>query len=297
VSQQLRPNLAIHVDGTYTNLRGFNRTQNINQPRPIVDFTTLDAATAARITTLTNAQLNAARPLANWGNVTQLASNGWSDYRALFVRLDKRMSNRYMYLVSYTRDWTTNSVANVSDYYHPDLDIGPDGRKHSLVASGTARLPFSLTFGAVWTIRTAVPFSALSGFDLTGNGTRNAQGLPVDMVPGTTRNMAGRDSAGTAKMLELVNAWRAVKNLAPIPANQIESSAFNRFDIRVSRMLGIRSGQSVELVAQVFNVFGRDNLIGGTGGAFVNNALSSSFGRYTVAAPRREAEVGIQFKF
>ena len=50
-------------------------------------------------------------------------------------------------------------------------------------------------------------------------------------------------------------------------------------------------------MAQVFNVFGRDNLIGGTGGAFLNNALSNSFGRYTVAAPRQEAEVGVQFKF
>jgi hypothetical protein len=290
VSHQLRRNLAIHVDGVYSDLRGFSRTQNINQPRPIRDFTTLDAATAARVTTLTTAQLNAARPLANWGNVTQLTSNGWSDYRALYVRLDKRMSNRYMYLVSYTRDWTTNSVANVSDYYHPEFDQGPDGRKHTVVASGTALLPFNVTFGAVWTIRSALPYTASAGVDFTGDGV-------IDMVPGTTRNMAGRDSDGTARALDLVNAWRAVKNLAPIPASQLESSAFNRFDIRVSRGFRIRSGQSVELVAQVFNVFGHDNLIGGTGGNFVNNALSSSFGRYTVAAPRQEAEVGIQIKF
>ncbi len=290
VSQQLRTNLAIHVDGVYTNLRDFNRTQNINQPRPIRDFTTLDAATAARITALTAAQLNAARPLANWGNVTQLASNGWSDYRALFVRLDKRMADRYMYLISYTRDWTTNSVDNISDFYHPDLDTGPSGRKHSVVASGTARLPFDLTFGAVWTVRTALPFSALSGVDLTGDGV-------VDMVPGTSRNLAGRDSAGTAKMLELVNAWRTVRNLTPIPASQIGSSSFNRLDFRVSRALAISSGRTVDLVAQIFNVFGRDNLIGGTGGTFQNNALSPAFGRYSVAGPRQEMEVGIQFKF
>jgi hypothetical protein len=98
-------------------------------------------------------------------------------------------------------------------------------------------------------------------------------------------------------MLELVNAWRAVRNLAPIPGSQVGSSSFNRLDFRVSRALAISSGRSVELVAQVFNVFGRDNLIGGTGGTFINNSLSNSFGRYTVAAPRQEMEVGIQFKF
>ena len=146
--------------------------------------------------------------MANWGNIVQLTSNGWSHYRALYVRLDKRMANRYMYLVSYTRDWTTNSVDNVSDFYHPDLDTGPSGRKHTLVASGSARLPFDLTFGAVWTIRTALPYSALSGVDFTGDGT-------IDFVPGTSRNQAGRDSAGTAFVLQKVNEWRAVRNLGP----------------------------------------------------------------------------------
>lgn len=292
VSQLLHQNLAIHVDGVYTNLRDFARTQNINQPRPAFDFVTLDAATAARIAAFSAAQLNAARPMANWGNVTQLSANGWSNYRALYVRLDKRMANRYMYLLSYTRDWTKNSVSAISDIYHPDLDTGPDGRKHSLVASGTARLPFSLTLGAVWTIRTALAYSAFAGVDLTGTGVSTTA-----FVPGTSRNMAGRDSESTAKMLTLVNAWRAVRNLAPIPASQLQSSDYNRFDIRLSRSIGIPSGRSVDLVLQVFNVFGRDNLIGGTGGTFINNSLSNAFGRYTVAAPRQEAEVGIQFKF
>ena len=83
----------------------------------------------------------------------------------------------------------------------------------------------------------------------------------------------------------------------PIAASQLQSSDFNRFDMRISRAIQLGGSRSVELVAQVFNLFGRDNLIGGTGGTFVSNALSNAFGRYTVAAPRREAEVGISFKF
>ena len=197
-----------------------------------------------------------------------------------------------MYLIAYTRDWTTNEVANVTDFYHPDLDKGPDGRKHTVVASGTARLPFDITLGAVWTVRTALAYSALAGVDLNGDGVSNN-----DYVPGTTRNQAGRDSGGTAKVLELVNAWRAVRGRLPIPASQLQSSDFNRFDVRVSRSINIGSARSVDLVAQVFNVFGRDNLIGGTGGTFINNSLSDSYGKYQVAGPRQEAEVGIQFKF
>ena len=292
VSRQLRQNLALHVDGVVTNLRNFARTQNINAPNTGIDPGALDAATAARIASFNAAQLNALRPLTNWGNVTQLTANGWSDYRALFVRLDKRMSNRYMYLISYTRDWTTNNVANITDFYHPGLDEGPAGRKHSLVASGTARLPFDVTVGAVWTIRSALPYSALAGVDLNGDGVSNN-----DYVPGTTRNQAGRDSKNTSLVLQKVNEWRAVRGLAPISASQPQSSDYNRFDVRVSRGIAIGGGRTVDLVAQVFNLFGRDNLVGGTGGTFVANSLSASFGRYTVAAPRREAEVGISFKF
>ena len=94
-----------------------------------------------------------------------------------------------------------------------------------------------------------------------------------------------------------MNEWRRVRNLAAIPASQLQSSDYNRFDFRVSKAIVLRANQSIDLVAQVFNVFGRDNLVGGTGGTFINNSLSSAYGRYTVAAPRQEMEVGIQFKF
>jgi outer membrane receptor protein involved in Fe transport len=290
VSRQLRPSLALHVDGVFTNLRQLSRTQNINQPVPVYDFKTLTAAQAVTITSFTAAQLNARRPLATWGNITQLASSGWHDYRALYVRLDKRFADNYQYILSYTREWTRNNVANITDFYHPELNEGPSGRKHTLVASGSARLPFGLTAGAVWTIRTALPYDASSNVDLTGDGT-------VDPVPGVTTNMGGRDKNGTARLLELVNEWRTARRLAPIPASQLESSNANRVDVRVSRAFTIGDTRSVEISAQVLNLFGRDNLIGGTGGAFNNNSLSDAFGTYSVAGARQEAELGIRFKF
>jgi len=253
-------------------------------------FSSITTAQAVTITSFTAAQLNARRPLATWGNITQLASSGWHDYRALYVRLDKRFADNYQYILSYTREWTRNNVANITDFYHPELNEGPSGRKHTLVASGSARLPFGLTAGAVWTIRTALPYDASSNVDLTGDGT-------VDPVPGVTTNMGGRDENGTARLLELVNEWRTVRRLAPIPASQLESSNANRVDVRFSRAFSIGDTRSVEVSAQVLNLFGRDNLIGGTGGNFNNNSLSDAYGTYSVAGARQEAELGIRFKF
>jgi len=109
--------------------------------------------------------------------------------------------------------------------------------------------------------------------------------------------MGGRDQRGDCAPPQLVNDWRAARRLAPIPASQLQASDFNRVDIRVSRAFSLSSGTSVELLAQVFNLFGRDNLIGGTGGTFIDNSLSNSYGKYPVAAPRQEMELGIRFKF
>jgi hypothetical protein len=88
-----------------------------------------------------------------------------------------------------------------------------------------------------------------------------------------------------------------VRNRPAIDARQLESSDYNRVDVRVSRAFAVGGARSIELSAQVLNLFGRDNLIGGTGGAFQNNALSDQFGTYSVAGARQEAELGIRFKF
>ena len=81
------------------------------------------------------------------------------------------MSQRYTYLIWYTlakatdvgsRETNNGGFFHVTDQSNPGLDVGPadSDRRHSLVASGTALLPWDMTLGAVWTYRSAAPFSA-----------------------------------------------------------------------------------------------------------------------------------------
>jgi hypothetical protein len=71
--------------------------------------------------------------------------------------------------------------------------------------------------------------------------------------------MGNRD---TAAMLAAVNAYRATVSLAPIPASQIENNRLSQLDLRVSKAINTGMGTRVELIGQVFNVLGRDNLGG-----------------------------------
>lgn len=273
VSRELRASMAIHVDGVYTKSDKFNATVRINTP--------------------VNPAQRTIVPIPGWGVIQQVQSIGWQKYQAMLVRLEKRMSNNHQYTISYTLAKTTDnsfgptSTGNVTDFYHPEYDegYGNADRRHALVASGAMLLPGGLTFGMVWSFRTTAPFSAQAGADL------NADGANTDYVPGTTKGMGNRDNA---KMLAAVNAWRATRNLAAIPDSQIEKNTFNKVDVRLSKAFALGGSRRLEIIGQVFNLFGVDNL-GGIGASWQRNALSPAFGLQLGAQPRQQAELATRF--
>jgi hypothetical protein len=259
--------MAVHVDGVFTDVDKMTQSANINTP------------------------LNGVRPIAGWGNIVQLQSAGFHDYRAMLVRFDKRLANRHQYMLSYTLAKETNQgpTGTISDFYHPELDRGPGSgdRRHMFVASGSVLLPFDVSLGGVWTLRSTMPFSARAGRDLNADGAANS-----DYVPGTTRNQGNRGNNDT--FLAAVNAWRAQNGRAPIPASQLATNEYNRFDVRASKFVTFGS-RRVEFIAQVLNLFGRDNL--GIAGTWQENALSDAFGRILEVQPRQQAELAVRFTF
>jgi hypothetical protein len=230
------------------------------------------------------------RPLPQFARIDQTQSIGELTYKALMVRLDKRFDNRYMYLLSYTLAKSDGNLlspgisSRITQAEDPALDWGPaaNDRRHVLVASGSVLLPYDVTLGGVWTLRSTMPFSAIAGRDLNGDA------LVTDYVPGTTRTMGTRDNA---RMLEAVNAWRAVNGLGPIAASQIDTNAYQGFDMRVSKSFPLGDNRKLELIGQVFNVFGTDNLQAD----WVTNALSNAFGRSLQAFNRQQAELAVRF--
>jgi hypothetical protein len=183
----------------------------------------------------------------------------------------------------------SNFGTNMTDADHPEYDQGPfaNDRRHNFVFSGAVLLPFDVTLGGVWTLRSSMPFSSLAGVDLNGDGAN------TDYVPGTTANMGNRE---TSRMLELVNAWRASRGLGSIAADQIDQNSYNRMDVRASKTVLLGANRKLDLIAQLFNVLGTDNL-GGVGTGWVTNALSGNFGRILDAQPRQQAELAIRFTF
>jgi Carboxypeptidase regulatory-like domain len=271
LTQKLTAEMSIHVDGVYVHSSGDRIKYDLNLPNPATGI----------------------RPLPQYGFIDQDRSILSSDYKAMFVRLDKRLSHHYTYLVSYTlakaddvgsRATNNGGFFHVTDQSNPSLDEGPadSDRRHSLVASGTVLLPWEMTLGAVWTYRSAAPFSAYSA-NFSADGQRQ-------YVPGTSRNQGNRDLD-----LAAVNAYRAQNALGPVDPNQIQTDRYSSVDVRFSKAIQIAGQTKLELIAQVFNILGTDNLNAPFSGGQVTNALSSSFGMIQTAKNRQQGELAVRF--
>jgi len=273
-SQQLLSDTAVNVDGVYQKATDYFTVENINTPK------------------------NGVRPLPEWGQILSTDPIGDWTYKALLVRLEKRLSHRYQYQISYTlakQDGNygspdlvgINQGGTITDYYHPEYDLGPlpSDRRHALVISDAFQLPSDVVIGTIFNFRTSTPFSARAGTDL------NADGQNTDYVPGTTKDMGNRDNEA---MMAAVNAYRATLSLPALPVSQIDSNTLYRFDIRGSKAINLGGGRRVELIGQVFNLFGRTNL-GGVGSQYQSNARAATFGQILTAQARQQGEVALRF--
>jgi hypothetical protein len=273
-SREILHDFSIHVDGVYTHSVGDYRTVDMNYP--------LTGANAAY------GSLAGVRPLPSWARILDHEPISQSKYKGLYVRAEKRFARRYQFLASYTFSSCTDdnpqgSVINPANYR---LDWGPCGvdQRHALVASGSVNLPGKVVFGAIWQMRSSLPFSALTAItDIDGNR---------QYVPGTSRNQGNRNLNFAA-----VNAYRATLGLPPVTAADIDSSRFNSFDVRVSRFFRVRENMNFELIGQIFNLFGTTNLSGANVPAQVNRADSTSFGKVLGASNLQQAELAARFVF
>jgi len=128
-SSQITPQFAIDVSGIYNFTQHDRKIQDINPADPLTGI----------------------RPNANFGRVDQQQSTGSMEYRALYVRLEKRFSHRTQLLASYTYAHSDDNepLVRYIDPFNPHDDWGPaDGeRHHTFVASGSVLFALRIHVG------------------------------------------------------------------------------------------------------------------------------------------------------
>jgi hypothetical protein len=235
------------------------------------------------------------RPYPQFGRVSFWQSTADNTYRALLLKIEKRMTHNYQFLASYTlaKAQDNGFLNSEADYYgYQRIErYGTADRRHRLVVSGILALPGQAQISAIGDFRSSLPFSPSSGLDLNGDGYTGD--LPAGVFPG---------SGCRSLNLEGVNAFRASRGLTSV--SNVDCPGFSNVDLRFSKFFRFGGTHQIEFIAQLFNVFNRANF--STPGTSITAANDASgrplFGQSTsllanINAPSRQAEFALRYKF
>ena len=245
VAREVTRDIAVTLDYIYLRGHDLFRTVDLNGPAPF------DTTTGA---TRSVAAADATRPYGSpsrvpgpydiqEGGFKQIRAiysegNGW--YHAVKVTVTKRFSNRHFYQLSYTWSRAENeqddfgSAAQGEDPFDFRRALAANDIPHAFVGNGTYMLPWDISLSGIVIIRSGATVDPVAGTDLNGDGFNTDR-------PGTFER----------------NSFR------------IES--FNNVDIAVAKTFKLgTSSQSVEVRADVFNLFNSENILA------VNNTFGTN---------------------
>jgi hypothetical protein len=228
-----------------------------------------------------------------FGQILEQASDGRTKYAALNVGLMKRMSDRYQAQVSYSLSkadlvgvntgFNTPSRANAG----VEVDSGPtlNDMRHRLSAAAVVQMPLGIQASTIVVANTAPPFAIRAGTDLDGDGTSSE-----DRPDGLPLNAGGVRSQGN---LDIINAFRAARGLSQVTLDELgQQNHYFSVDVRVSKSFRLGGARSLELMAEVFNLFDRVNF-----GSPNGTLTSPTFLQLSSTSEAREAQFGVRFRF
>jgi outer membrane receptor protein involved in Fe transport len=288
VDYELTDDIAVGAGYLYVRGRKLQRSTDINLFAPVPTPIPVQGGG-----TVTVQQFPTARPFTNFDRIIEFQSTAESEYNGLTLELRKRFNGRLLYSVAYTlgkvEDTVPDATAvvpNSSDDakfpsnpldFEADRAPGNNDQRHRLVVSGVWDLDYwreatglrrallggwSMSWIATW--QTGQPYSKAVTNDLNRDGnTRN------DIVPG---------SRNSERLPDTYNV-----------------------DLRVAKRIPLTGGAGLELIAEAFNLFDRDNIIGQrnafynfTGGVLVPQ---TNFGQDILAVDNRIVQLAAKITF
>ena len=229
-----------------------------------------------------------ARRFPQFSNFRIWYGGGFADYNGMNLSVTAKASSRLTFQGFYTLSSIYGNVLSGADEfrltdvnYQPDLRRGRDvsvnpldpncaackgplntDARHRVTLGATYQAGKAFTVAGMFRYRSATPYTAHAGQDLNGDG------FVIDLLPGHH-------------------------------VNEERGSSFSQFDFRVSKEIVLASPISVEVVAEMFNVFNAKNPAGYRG----DMSSSSTFGQPSTYAgdplqgEQRMIQLGARVRF
>jgi len=221
-----------------------------------------------------------ARPIAGFGQITEIRSDVWSKYHALVLQANRRLTNGLQFQSSYTlsRAYDNgqtsatftlgNAPFNAFDQSN-EAALSAFDRRQKFVASVVYNTNFkggSSASRAILNGWTFAPiFNAFSGqrFTPTVSGTMSPGG-----AAGTGNGNNFGFAAGTATPGGGLNGSGGSTRFALLPRNFYKQPNIWYLDMRISRRFSLTESMKLELLAEGFNLFNRTQVTGVSAGIY-----------------------------
>jgi len=227
---------------------------------------------------------NGCRPVSAYANNSQYSPRAHSTFHGVHLSLLQRPARWGYYRVSYSLSKAMNNVgefffSSPIDPFDLSKDWGrsDDDQRHRLALNAAIHTPFEAGTTA-WSRIT-------HGFQLGGT-LQYYSALPLNVTSGVTTIQ------GTA--------GRPVVDGAFLPRNAGQGPDFFSVNLRLSREFPIHGRAKVEVLAEIFNLTNRENVVALNGnfgaGAYPTNP-SPTFRQITAVGDPRSAQFGLRFTF
>jgi hypothetical protein len=208
-------------------------------------------------------------------------------YTGLHVKVDKRFSDRYLFVASYALSKYTgfngfaNGVVDLNNYHAGDDYQGSD-RRHRLTFSGFVDLPsysadnkFARGLLNDWQLGLIMQWVSAPPLSNTINNVDTTGGINSIILPGGTFNGFGT-RYGVTELRQMVNAYNSTFACATCPKDTRGQSfpvitlpttidngdTFVSQDLRLTRNINITEKVKLQLIGEGFNIFNVSNLAG-----------------------------------
>ncbi|MEJ7711007.1 MAG: hypothetical protein WKF84_14365 [Pyrinomonadaceae bacterium] len=253
-----------------------------------------------------------ARPNRNFGAITQIQSDVDSQYDALVLQLNRRLTGGLQFQTNYTLARATDSGQSSQTFTTTNAPLNPFDRslekgtsnfdiRHRFVASAVYTpnnffgLGESALGRAIFNGFTIAPIVAISSGRPYSAGLSGSAVVPAaSLLPvGVTRISTGIFGAGGANRAPFLG-----RNAFRFPTTAV-------VDLRISRRFNLGETRNIEVLAEGFNLFNRQNItnVGATAYNISSGTLtaSSTFGVPTEAGntiySERQIQLALRFQF
>jgi hypothetical protein len=205
------------------------------------------------------------------GSITFWVPQGRTVYNGLLVKLQKRMSHRFQYTVSYALQQQLTVVAptlNLNNYFST---YGPNLARHNLNIAGLGNLPWGFKLSMNTSMISRTPVSpTIAGYDLNGAGSTT---LPITLaVPGLQYNCfaLGCGKSDLEKAVATFNstlvgtkdARNTVIKPLTLPTDYQFGDPKINTDLRLTKEFALKERYRLSVFGEVFNAFNIANLTG-----------------------------------